>query len=125
LIPLYDGVVTAKVLNDRSPNPPRNLIKDEVIAEFSTNLNHPFRVALRDNDTYRWTYRAPIKMYYSKGDEQVPYQNSLNCLDSLRARGVTQVEAVKVSDTAGHNDAVLPILFQVLEWFNGLRSDVQ
>jgi hypothetical protein len=125
LIPYYDGLYSADFLDNRSPNPPRNLIKNEVITAFESDMNHPFRVALRDNDSYRWTYRAPIKMYYSRGDEQVPYQNTLNCLDSLKARGITAVEAVKVSDTASHNDAVIPILFQVLDWFNGLRSDQQ
>ena len=47
----------------------------------------PLRVRLRQNAVDRWTPYAPLRIYHSPDDEEVPYQKALESVDRLRRQG--------------------------------------
>ena len=46
-------------------------------AQLTTNRNDPMRVRLRENAVDRWSPRAPVRVYHSRDDEEVPYDDAL------------------------------------------------
>ncbi|SHK07225.1 alpha/beta hydrolase family protein [Hymenobacter psychrotolerans] len=48
--------------------------------------------AFRDNDIYDWKPRAPLALFHGTADDYVPYFNSQDAYNAMRARGATQVE---------------------------------
>ncbi len=62
--------------------------------EFITEINDPaseFRAALADNDIHNWKAEAPIKLFHSRDDNLVPYFNSEDAFENMRANGSTTV----------------------------------
>ncbi|PSR04482.1 MAG: hypothetical protein BRD50_03500, partial [Bacteroidetes bacterium SW_11_45_7] len=87
-----------------------------VIQNFKNNNNHPLRVALRDNDTWRnWTPQAPIRLYFCTNDDQVKYTNSILAYDSLKAKGATIDTANK--GNKGHGQCINPSVQDAFLWF--------
>ncbi|GAA5033368.1 hypothetical protein GCM10011506_25510 [Marivirga lumbricoides] len=82
---------------------PQEVFTEEFIAE----INDPesdFNVALADNDIYDWKANAPIKLYHSLEDNLVPYFNSKDAFDAMKARGSTEV----LLETYTYNSSVEP-----------------
>jgi pimeloyl-ACP methyl ester carboxylesterase len=48
--------------------------------------------ALADNDIYDWKPTAPLALFHGTADDYVPFFNSQDAYDAMRARGAAQVE---------------------------------
>ena len=48
--------------------------------------------AFRANDIYDWRPKAPLALFHGTADDYVPFFNSQDAYDAMRARGATQVE---------------------------------
>jgi hypothetical protein len=121
LPPLLQGHSGGSDINAAMPADPIKVLKPAVLEDFRTNSNHPLRVALQDNDLYRWTPRAPMRLYHCAADQDVIFANSQVAYDSSHARGATQVELVDPMPTADHGGCVLPSLLQAKAWFDSLK----
>lgn len=101
---------------------PIRIVKPEVVTSFTVNPNHPLWDILRDNDTYNFSPKAPIKMYYCTGDTQVKYLNALVAQDYFLANNQTNTEAV-FNNGGDHGDCVVPSLLKAKVWFEQLRYE--
>jgi hypothetical protein len=97
------------------------ILKPEVLAAFVRDPLHPLRLALRDNDLYAWTPRAPLWMYHCGGDQDVVCLNSEVALDSFHSRGATQVQLIDLLPTGDHGECVFPSLLHAKAWFDTMR----
>lgn len=88
---------------------PKIMFKDSVLQEIIANEDHPFRVALRDNDIYDWAPQAPTRLYYCTADEQVPFQNTIKADSAMQANGAPDVAAVNFGALSHGNCAPLAI----------------
>jgi fermentation-respiration switch protein FrsA (DUF1100 family) len=48
--------------------------------------------AFRDNDIHDWKPKAPLALFHGTSDDYVPFFNSQDAYNAMRARGATQVE---------------------------------
>ncbi len=121
LPPLLTGTNSSTEINDAMTNVITQVLKPEVVAAIEADPNHPLRVALRDNDLYRWTPQAPMHLYHCGADADVLFANSQVAYDSFRSRGATQVELIEPLTNGNHGDCVLPSLEGAKAWFDSLR----
>ena len=56
--------------------------------------NHPFRLALADNDVYDWVPQSYLRMVHCSGDQVVPYGNAQVAYDAFIAAGADSVELI-------------------------------
>ncbi len=123
LPPLFDGTYGGGQVNDAMmTNIPNEILLDEVLEEFRYNYNHPFRMALADNDLYDWKPEAPMHICHCKGDQSVLYENALVAYNSFVEKGKDDVTLVTPDDATGtsdHGDCVLPCLLDAIIWFDG------
>jgi pimeloyl-ACP methyl ester carboxylesterase len=112
---------TGEELNAALPNDPVKILKPEYLAEFLNKPRHALRLALRENDLYRWRPRAPVRLYHCAGDQDVIIANSQAALASFRALGATQVELIDPVPTADHGGCSEPSLLLAKEWFDSLK----
>ncbi|UOQ73603.1 alpha/beta hydrolase family protein [Hymenobacter cellulosilyticus] len=47
--------------------------------------------AFRDNDIYDWQPKAPLALFHGTADDYVPFFNSQDAYNAMKARGATQV----------------------------------
>lgn len=121
LPPLFLGNSSSSQINAVMPSDPTRILKPEVLAAFRSNPHHPFRVALRDNDLYAWTPRAPMRLYHCSGDRDVIPANSQVALNSFHSRGATHVQLFDPVPGGDHGACAMPSLLAAKAWFDSLR----
>ena len=69
------------------PPTSRELLRASYFRAVSNNPDDPLRVRLRENAVDRWRPDAPIRVYHSPDDEEVPFEDMLVSVGRLRDRG--------------------------------------
>lgn len=121
LPPLFQGNNGSGEVDAVMPEVPSVILVDSVLESFSSDPDHYFRVALRDNDVYDWVPQAPVRMVYCESDSHVFYQNSIVCRDTMIANGATNVQAVSAGANFDHTDCAFPALLGSKIWFDSQK----
>lgn len=93
------------------------MFHDSLITAISTDENHPFNHALRDNDTYDWAPMAPTRLFYCMNDDQVAFTNSVLADSVMNANGAADLQAIDVDPTQDHTGCILPAGMATLNFF--------
>lgn len=105
------------VLAGLPPNS-RALLKSSYYADVTENSQNPLRVRLRQNAVDRWRPHAPLRVYHSPEDEEVPYEGALASVDRLRGRGAdVTVEPLPGFD---HVNSWVQAMPRAATWFRSL-----
>jgi fermentation-respiration switch protein FrsA (DUF1100 family) len=84
-----------------------------------SNPQHPMRVRLRQNAVDRWTPQAPLRVYHSPDDEEVPYAGAIDSVERLRSRGAdVSVRALPGYD---HVNSWVQAMPRAARWFRSLE----
>ena len=122
LPPLMNGNTSGADLNTAmGPGDPLHILKPDYLAEFRSNSRHPLRLAMQDNDLYRWRPVAPMRLYHCAADQDVIAANSQVAYASFQSLGATQVELFDPAPAADHTGCAQPSLLLVKAWFDSLR----
>ncbi len=124
LLPLLGGAHDWPLIEAAMPADPVAILRPDFQADFRTNVSNPFRQALRDNNTYSWTPKAPVTMFHCQGDRDVVFANAEVAYQNLTNRGACCVSVVDPGAPAqlNHDDCYAPSLNGVLTWFEALRQ---
>lgn len=96
----------------------RFMFQDSIINAITNQPDHPFNLALADNDTYDWAPTAPTRLFYCMADDQVAFTNSVLADSVMNANGAIDLDAIDVLSTADHGGCVLPASLSTLAFFN-------
>ena len=124
LPPLFDGTHSGSEINDVMPSVPLEILKPEIVEEFKDDDDHPLRQALRDNDLYDWTPKAPMRLFHSTGDDLVPIENAELAYDTFKKNGAKNVELYEC-DCGTHGEAAPILLFSGFAWIQSLTDKGQ
>ncbi len=122
----YDGQINliqlsaalnAQLIASEGATIPRHMLQDTLVAAIQTNPDHPFNLALADNDTHTWPAQAPTRLYYCTADDQVPYLNSIVADSVMNALGAEDLFAYDVSPTSDHGECVSPAIYNAALFF--------
>ena len=105
------------VLAELPPNS-RALLRSSFYASVNANPQNPLRVRLRQNAVDQWRPHAPLRIYHSPDDEEVPYEDALVSVDRLRSRGAE----VTVRRLPGfdHVNSWIQAMPRAVTWFRSL-----
>ena len=121
LPPLLAQNPTGAQLNAALPADPVNILKPQYLSDFRNNPRHPLRLALQENDLYRWRPHSPLRLYHCAADQDVIIANSQVALASFVALGATQVQLIDPIPKADHTGCSQPSLLLAKTWFDSLR----
>lgn len=111
-----------KIIEDIGRSEGRYMLQDSVVNIIATQPDHPYSLALRDNDLYDWVPQVPVRMYYCKADEQVSYTNATFTDSIMNANGALDVAALNLGDDLDHGGCVIPAIENSIDFFNSLRE---
>ena len=117
---LRDGTLASGELA-QLPSHPRDVFRADVATAMLADRDHPYWRALRDNNTYDWTPKTPLRMYYGGADKDVYPTNALTAESKMKANGARNVAAVNVGATLDHAGAVLPATIAGKLFLDSLR----
>ncbi len=120
LVSLQGWLIAQLVLYEFACKPTR-LFRPEYLQAVVNEPGHPLNVALRDNNVYAWAPKAPTRLYYCSGDDQVPPENTLLARDTMLARGAVNLVVRDVKPGANHSQCVQPAIDSAITFFLTLR----
>jgi len=101
------------------PADAQQLLQPSFVAAVSANRQHPLRVRLRQNAVDRWTPDAPLRIYHSTDDEEVPFGGALASVARLRSRGA-DVD-VRTLTGVDHVNSWVQAMPRAARWFRSLE----
>lgn len=101
---------------------PRAMLFDEIVDALKNDPDHPLSQALAMNDVYDWAPKAPTRILYCTGDDQVTYKNAELAEQVMLANGSTDVVAIQQGATFDHGQCFSPCLSTTLFFFLSLRE---
>jgi pimeloyl-ACP methyl ester carboxylesterase len=110
-------LVSTLTLNTGASIPVR-MFQDNIIHDIKTDPNHPFNLALKANNVYDWSPKAPTRLFYCEADDQVPAQNSLVAEAVMLGNGAADLDALDVQSDADHVECVLPAALATVSFFS-------
>lgn len=108
-------------INRAMPARTVDILKPEQLQLFQTDARHPLRLALQDNDVFRWAPRTPVRLYHCSGDQDVVIANSLVAAAVMQALGAADVQLIQPAPGADHGGCAEPALVAAKAWFDSLR----
>lgn len=101
------------------PGTSRELLTPSYFAEVAANPLSPLRLDLRRNSVDQWSPRAPVMVFHSPDDEEVPYAGALVSVENLQRRGAR----VSVEPLPGHDhvNSWIQAMPRAVEWFRELE----
>jgi pimeloyl-ACP methyl ester carboxylesterase len=115
---LFDGENDSDTIDAALPSLPHELFAPNFLAVLESSDYHPAKVALENNDVYRWTPVSPTRLYHCLDDDIVPYANATVALEYFTAVGA-DVELETLSFDS-HVDCAVPALLSGNSWFKSL-----
>jgi predicted esterase len=101
------------------PSNSRMLLRSHFFANVTTQWHHPLRVRLRQNAVDLWTPHSPIRIYHSREDEEVPYEQAVASAERLRSQGAR----VTLRPFSGfdHVNSWIQAMPRAARWFRSLQ----
>ncbi len=121
LPPMFDGTNSGNTINQVMPTLANSIIKPEILAAFQNDSDHPFKLALKENDMYFWTPDAPVLLCHCEGDEQVKFENSEIAYNTFKSRQSPDIRLVNKGNSL-HQDCAPLCLFDVVIFFTELLN---
>lgn len=109
-------------VNNVMPSVPREIIDSTYAANFFADSLHPFRIALKENDVYKWVPNTWMRLNYCGADEEVSPQNAINAYNYMITHGATKLSIVQRSETLGHFECAQPSVLYTKFWFDSLAT---
>ncbi len=125
---LFDGYHSIDEIHNVMPSIPIQIFRDEVIEEFTNDMQHPLRTRLYENNLYDWTPQSNMKIFHSEQDELVPIENSEVAYTNFILNGAPNVD-FEFGSFGLHQNAAPIILIGAATWFGefkrmGIEGDI-
>jgi len=127
----YNGGLSITGLNDRlyqklialtGSAVGKRMLQDDFLEKFIQDPENRANVILRENDVYDWAPKAPTRIFYCKGDDQVPYLNSTTAHAAMQARGATMLVTTDLNSGADHGQCYVPAMTSTIFFFLSLQK---
>lgn len=119
LFEMYDGTYSMSDINeeiwliaeetyqiDPENFTPLDMIVDEYYEDYQSDENHPFRLALQDNDLIDFIPESPMRLLHCNGDTDVSYDNAVMAFNAF-SPFVTEELVLLDGGNLNHGDCAL------------------
>lgn len=101
------------------PSNAHALLKSSYRVNVISDAQNPLRVRLRQNAVDRWRPCAPLRVYHSPDDEEVPYGDALESVERLRSSGADVT--VRTVPGFDHVNSWIQAMPRAVNWFRSLE----
>ena len=85
-------------INSYLPETPIDIFQEEYYEEYLNNEDHPFKLALMDNDVYDFIPQSPMRLIHCSGDDNVAYENSQVAYNYFTENGAQNIDLIDGGD---------------------------
>ena len=92
LFSMYSGLYNMATINESLPSNPLEIFQNEYYLSFLNDENHPFMLALKDNDVFNFKPESPMRLIHCNGDDNVSIENAYTAYEQFLNFGTEDVE---------------------------------
>jgi len=120
---LFDGNFSGSEINAEIPE--KSQLYAQSLYDQLGEQTSWLKVALSENDSYRWIPSSPVYLFHCLKDDQVPYQNSQVAYDYFQSIQANQVQLFIINDESlnqsdVHSNCGLPLLLKGKALFDAM-----
>lgn len=118
---LFDGEHEPDAISAALPAKPRDMFRKEFLDAYDTKQSNWFFDALRQNEVFQWTPKAPVRLYYGDDDIDVPPQEAKAAAAEFVKRGA-DAKAISVGPYT-HDVSIMHAVPKIRAWFDELAGE--
>lgn len=123
VIPRINGRSSGESINGLLPSQtPREFLQPAFLDQLENDPDHPFRVALRENDVYDWKPSASLRMYHCDADQTIPKTLSEKALDAFFDNGSSSAELIDPIPVLDHQECDAISFTSGMTWIETERN---
>jgi len=96
---------------------PLDMIQEDYYVAYQNDPNHPFQVALEDNDLLDFIPNSPMRIIHCNGDNDVAYENSVMAFEAFEAEATEELVLLDGGNFS-HSECVLMSLISAKLFFD-------
>ncbi|MCP4644307.1 MAG: hypothetical protein GY851_27945 [bacterium] len=121
LVPtLFDGEHDEWVVAQSMPKEPRALFRKEFLEAYDNQQPHWLMTALVENGVFKWTPKAPVRIYFGERDQTVSPTEGKAAVDEFTKRGC-DASLVSIGQY-DHGGTVLHAAPKIRNWFDEIAD---
>ena len=98
LFGMYSGQYSMYEINQALPSIPIEIFEPDYYQDYLDDENHPFKLALMDNDVYDFIPQYPMRILHCSGDDNVTYENAVIAYNAFLDGGAENVSLIDGGD---------------------------
>jgi hypothetical protein len=120
---LFDGTKSVSEINNLLSDQPQKLLNPQFIQDFNGSGYSDLKNVLGENNVYNWKPNVPIRLFHGVKDSQVPFFNSQNAYDVMKANGVKDIELVPCTiGSQDHSESAIYWFIDCMVWFSKFQT---
>ncbi|MHC2990730.1 hypothetical protein OB13_03735 [Pontibacter sp. HJ8] len=118
---LLNGGHSGGSINRQIPTKPEELFTAKFLADLKGNGEQALKQALQENSFNDWVPQSPTRLYHGTADVIVPYANSEQTYQRMKAAGAPDLTLVPIPDGT-HESSFIPMLKDLVPWMQSFEK---
>ncbi|MBX0333339.1 lipase family protein [Pontibacter sp. HSC-14F20] len=122
LATLFNGQHNGSAINQQLTTQPKQLFSPAFLEGLRGNGEQALKKALQDNSFNNWVPQSPTRLYHGTADVIVPYANSEQTYERMKAAGAPNLELIPVKN-GHHGSSLIPMLTDLIPWMQSFETN--
>ncbi|WP_299988255.1 lipase family protein [uncultured Pontibacter sp.] len=122
LASLVNGQHSGSAINKELTTQTENLFAATFLEGLRGNGEQVLKKALQDNSFNNWVPQSPTRLYHGTADVIVPYANSKQTYERMKAAGAPNLELIPIQN-GNHGGSLIPMLTDLIPWMQSFNAN--
>ncbi|PVY42926.1 lipase family protein [Pontibacter virosus] len=122
LATMFNGQYSGSAINQQLTTQTEQLFAASFLEELRGSGEQALKKALQDNSFNNWVPQSPTRLYHGTADVIVPYDNSRQTYERMKAAGAPSLELIPVKNGT-HSSSLIPMLTDLIPWMQSFETN--
>ncbi|MDX5419025.1 MAG: lipase family protein [Hymenobacteraceae bacterium] len=119
---LFNGQHSGGDINRQLTTMPHELFSEQFLDGLRGGGEQALKQALQQNSFNDWVPKSPTRLYHGTADVIVPYANSANTYNRMKAGGAPNLALVPIQGGT-HGSSLIPMLSDLIPWMQSFEGN--
>ncbi|PKV63124.1 alpha/beta hydrolase family protein [Pontibacter ramchanderi] len=121
LATLFNGQHSGSAINKQLTTQTEDLFSATFLEGLRGNGEQELKKALQENSFNNWVPQSPTRLYHGTADVIVPYANSRQTFERMKAAGAPKLELIPIQHGT-HGSSMIPMLTDLIPWMQSFEA---
>ncbi|MCP2043780.1 lipase family protein [Pontibacter sp. HSC-36F09] len=122
LATMFNGQHSGGAINKQLTTQTEQLFTTSFLEGLRSDGEQALKKALQENSFNSWVPQSPTRLYHGTADVIVPYANSKQTYERMKAAGAPNLELIPIQNGT-HGSSLIPMLTDLIPWMQLFRAN--